>query len=175
MVRRLSLLLGLALLVSLVPLTARAQDKIELFGGYSFMRVDATPSFNPETSSFNTNGWQVSGKYKFRDWLGAVADFDGHYGSPDGVHTSIYTFLFGPEVSWPTRVSPFAHILVGGGHVNTSPYGGTSLAAAIGGGIDSRLVHGIYWRIIEGDYLPTRFFGNTQSNVRVSTGIVLKF
>ncbi|HEX4076872.1 MAG TPA: hypothetical protein VHX49_15840 [Candidatus Acidoferrales bacterium] len=175
MARRLSLLLGLALLVAFAPLTARAQDKFEFFGGYSYMRVDATPAFNPETTGFNTNGWEVAGQYKFEDWLGGVVDIDGHYGSPDGVSTSVHNFLFGPQVSWPTRVSPFAHILVGGAHVSTGPYADTSFAVAIGGGIDTRLVHGIYWRVIEGDYLPTRFFGNTQNNVRVSTGIVFKF
>jgi len=175
MVRRFSLLLGLVVLASLLPLAARAQDRVEFFAGYSYMHVDATPAFNPQTTGFNTNGWEVSGEYKLHDWLGVVGDFDGHYGSPDGVSTSVNAFLFGPQVSWPTRVSPFAHILVGGGHVSTGPFADTSLAFAIGGGIDSRLVHGIYWRIIEGDYLPTRFFGNTQSNVRVSTGIVFKF
>jgi hypothetical protein len=175
MIRRLSLLLGLVVLGSLLPLTAGAQDKFELFGGYSYMRVDATPAFNPGSSGFNLNGWELAGQYKFMDWLGGVADFDGHYGSPSGVSTSINTFLFGPQVSWPTRVSPFAHILIGGAHVSTGPFSDTSFAVAIGGGIDTRLVHGIYWRIIEGDYLPTRFFGNTQNNARLSTGIVLKF
>jgi Outer membrane protein beta-barrel domain len=175
MVRRLSLMLGLALLVSLVPLRARAQDKIELFGGYSFMRVDATPALNPGSGGFNLNGWEISGQYKLTDWLGGVADFDGHSGSPSGVSTSIHTFLFGPQVSWPTRVSPFAHVLVGGAHVSTGPYSDSSLSLAIGGGIDTKLVDHFYWRIIEGDYLLTHFFGNTQSNVRASTGIVFKF
>jgi len=176
MLGRLSLLFGLALLVSLVPLTARAQDKIELFGGYSYMRVDATPLLNPNgSSSFNANGWEISGQYKLKDWLGAVADVDGHSGSPSGVSTSIHTFLFGPQVSWPTRVSPFAHVLVGGAHISTGPYSNSSLSLAIGGGIDTRLVDHIYWRVIEGDYLPTRFFSNTQNNARLSTGIVFKF
>ena len=170
MLRRLSLLAGLVLLVSLVPLTTHAQDKGEFFGGYSYMRVDNSPSFN-------LNGWELAGQYKFTDWLGAAADFDGHYGSPFGVSTSVHTFLFGPQVSWPGRVSPFAHILLGGGHVSAGSGGGsdTSFAMAIGGGIDTRLTHGIYWRVIEGDYLPTHFFGTTQNNARLSTGIVFKF
>jgi len=176
MVRNLWLLLGLVLLVSLAPLTAHAQDKVEFFGGYSYMRVEATPLLNPNgSSSLNLNGWELSGQYKFFDWLGAVADIDGHYGSPSGVSTSTHSVLFGPQVSWPTRVSPFAHILVGGAHVSTGPFADTSLAVAIGAGIDTKLIHGIYWRVFEGDYLPTHFFGNIQNNVRVSTGIVFKF
>lgn len=178
MPRRILLLLGLALVVLLTPLTTHAQDKIELFGGYSYMRFDATPLLNPTSSAsaFNFfNGWEASGQYKFRDWLGAVADIDGHSGSPSGVGTSVHTFLFGPQVSWSARVSPFAHLLVGGAHVSTGPYSENSLSAAIGVGIDMRLKEHIYWRIVQGDYLLTRFFGNTQSNVRASSGIVFKF
>lgn len=179
MPRRLLLFLGLVLMVSLAPLTTHAQDKIELFGGYSYMRFDATPLLNPaspaSSATFNFNGWEASGQYKFRDWLGAVADIDGHSGSPSGVSTSVQTFLFGPQVSWSARVSPFAQLLVGGAHVSTGPYSENSLSAAIGAGIDMRLKQHIYWRIVQGDYLVTRFFGNTQSSVRASSGIVFKF
>jgi hypothetical protein len=165
MVRRLSLLVGLVLLVSL---SAHAQDKGEFFGGYSYMRVDNSPSVN-------LNGWELAGQYKFAPWVGAVADFDGHYGSPFGFSTSVHTFLFGPQVSWPGRVSPFAHVLLGGAHVNITGASDTSFAMAIGGGIDTMLVHGVYWRVIEGDYLPTHFGSATQNNARLSTGIVFKF
>lgn len=175
MLSRMSLLAGLVLLASLAPLTTHAQDKVEFFGGYSYMRLDASPSADPSISSFNMNGWEISGQYKFRDWLGAVGDFDGHYASPAGEHTSVETFLFGPQVSWPTRVSPFAHLLAGGAHISTGPFSGNSLSAALGAGIDYRVREHIYWRVIQGDYLLTRFFGNTQNNARLSTGIVFKF
>jgi hypothetical protein len=165
MVRRLSLLVGLLLLVSL---SARAQDTVELFGGYSYLRVD-----NPFSANFN--GWELGGQYKFADWLGGVADFGGQYGSPTGVSTSVHTYLFGPQVSFPARVSPFAHVLIGAAHVSGTGFSDTSFSTAIGAGIDARLVPGIYWRIIQGDYLVTHFFGNTQNNARISTGIVFRF
>jgi hypothetical protein len=168
MVRNLSLLVGLVLLASL---SARAQnfgDKGEVFGGYSYLRIDSAPSAN-------LNGWELAGQYKVTDWLGAVGDFDGHYGSPDGFSSSLHTFLFGPQVSWPARVSPFGHILFGGAHINSDGFTDTSFAMAIGGGIDARLVHGIYWRVIQGDYLPTRFGGVWQDNTRFSTGVVFRF
>jgi hypothetical protein len=164
MVRRLALLMGLIFLASF---SARAQglgDKVELFGGYSYMHVDNSPSFS-------TNGWELSGQYKFADWLGGVADFDGHYGSGDSIHT----FLFGPQVSWPARVSPFAHLLIGGAHVSSGGFSDTSFAVALGGGIDTEVAPHIYWRIIEGDYLPTFFSGSRQDNARLSTGIVIHF
>jgi hypothetical protein len=68
--------------------------------------------------------------------------------------------------------------LFGAGHVNVSTTGysasDTSFAEALGGGLDYKLIPLISWRF-QGDYLQTRFFGNTQNNGRFSTGIVLNF
>ena len=50
----------------------------------------------------------------------------------------------------------------------------TAFATALGGGLDYHLVPLVSWRL-QGDYLQTRFFGNTQNNGRFSTGIVLNF
>jgi hypothetical protein len=167
MLRSLSFSFALFLLISLSAQAQGLGDKVELFGGYSYMRTDSP--------SFNLSGWELAGQYKVTDWLGGVADFDGHYGSPNGFSTSLHTFLFGPEVSWPARVSPFAHVLFGGAHVSSGGFSDTSFAMAVGGGIDTKLIHGIYWRIIQGDYLPT-FFGNSrENNARLSTGIVVRF
>jgi len=163
MLRKLSLLCGLVLAGCL---TAHAQglgDKLEVFGGYSYMHVDNSPSFN-------TNGWELSGQYKVNDWLGGVADFDGHYGSGNSIHT----FLFGPQVSWPARVSPFAHFLIGAGHASAIGED-TGFALALGGGIDTEIVPHFYWRIFQADYLQTNFFGTRQDNARISTGIVIHF
>jgi hypothetical protein len=167
MVRKLTLLVGLVFAVSLTAHAQDASDKVELFGGYSYLRTDS-----PGT---NLNGWELSGQYKFAPFLGAVADVDGHYGSPFGPTTSVHTYLFGPQVSFPARVSPFAHILFGGAHVNSGGFTDNSFAMAFGGGIDTQLAGPISWRVIEGDYLPT-WFGNTrEDNVRLSTGIVIHF
>ncbi|MGH9724375.1 MAG: outer membrane beta-barrel protein [Candidatus Acidiferrales bacterium] len=168
MFRKLFLVLGLFLLVSI---SARAQgltDKVEVFGGYTFENFGSSPSAN-------LNGWELAGQYKVTDWLGGVADFDGHYGSIAGTGTSVHTFLFGPQVSWPARISPFAHVLVGGAHISGGGASDTSFSTALGVGIDARITHGFSWRVIQGDYVVTRFFGNTQNNARVSTGIVFHF
>jgi hypothetical protein len=87
MLHKILLVIGLCIFASL---PARAQDnKVELFGGYSYLRFR-------NSSGVNLNGWEASAQYKFADWVGGVADFDGHYGSPSGVSTSTYTYLFGP-------------------------------------------------------------------------------
>jgi hypothetical protein len=55
MFRRLLLLPGL---LPLASLSAQAQDKVELSGGYSCMRLHNSPSAD-------LNGWEIAGQYKF--------------------------------------------------------------------------------------------------------------
>lgn len=164
MLRRLSLILGLALLFSVGVHAQGIGDKLELSGGVSYMDFGASPSVNMA-------GWDLSGQYKFNDWFGGVADVSGNYGSGASVHT----FLFGPQVSWPARVSPFAHVLLGGAHFSQSGVSDSSFSVAIGAGIDSKINERFSWRIIEGDYVPTRFFGSTQNNARILTAVVIHF
>ena len=161
MAGRLLLLIGLVFLVSW---TARAQDdsdKVELFGGYSYVHVNNQPSFS-------TNGFELAGEYKFVSWAGAAADFNETYG-----FGNLHTALFGPQVSWPARVSPFGHVLIGAAHGDSGPFSDNSFGVAIGGGIDTRLIPHVYWRIFEGDYLHTHLFGVGEDNARISTGIVI--
>jgi hypothetical protein len=167
MVRAIGLLLGI-LFVALLPAAAQDDDKVEVFGGYTYMRFRGG-------TDLNLNGWEASAQYKFRDWIGGVADFDGHYGSTHGVGTSVYSYMFGPQVSFPARVSPFAHVLLGGAHFSAAGFGNSAFAMAIGGGIDTEIKEGIRWRIFQGDYLMTRFGSQTQNNARLSTGVVFRF
>ena len=157
------LVLGLCALSSL---SVQAQDeKVDLFGGYSYMRFQSS----------NLNGWEIAGQYKVRDWLGGVADVNGHYGSINGIGTSTYTYLFGPQVSIPSSISPFGHLLLGGAHNSTGGVGNGSFAMALGGGIDAEMIEGIHWRLIQADYVMTQFASRSQNSFRFSTGIVLRF
>src|SRR4029077_1001738 len=88
MARKLGLLFVVLLFVS-IPARAQDEDKVEVFGGYSYMRFRTPPSSN-------LNGWEIAGQYKFTDWLGGVADLDGHYGSPGGIGSPGYTQPFRP-------------------------------------------------------------------------------
>jgi len=164
MLQRFAILAGLVLLGCLSTSAQGLGDKVELFGGYSYIHVSNSPSFS-------TNGWELAGEYKFMDWIGGVIDLDGNYNSPNALHT----VLFGPQVSWPARVSPFGHVLIGVAHGDTGPFTDNSFAAAIGGGVDARLVPHVYWRIFEGDYIPSHLFGVHENSGRISTGIVIHF
>ncbi len=169
MLRKFVTLFSLLFLASLaVGKCANAQDtgdKVQVYGGYSYFHLDNAPGTS------NLNGWILSGQYKFNSWLGAAGEFAGDYGGSQSVHT----FLFGPQVSFPARISPFAHVLIGGAHFNAPGYGDTSFAAELGGGFDAKIAPALSWRIFEGDYLLTRFGGTTENNAKFSTGIVIRF
>ena len=168
MIRRLGLLLALSFLVSFAAHAQILSSNVEVSAGYSYMRFGS----NPEA---NLNGFDITGQYRTREWLGALLDFDGHYGTVGGVHTSINSFMFGPQVSWPARISPFAHVLFGLGHYSSKFLGDTSFSWAVGGGIDDHLTDHFSWRIIEGDYMDTNFASGTQTSGRISTAIVYRF
>jgi hypothetical protein len=175
--------------------SVRAQDKVEIFGGYSYLRPpvqlqEFLPAPCPTSGcgpffiqpSVNLNGWEFSGAYHLFPALSAVADFSGHYGSTHGESVHLQTYLFGPQISLPARVSPFAHLLFGGAHESISNNScctlgnnGSSFALAIGAGIDAKIAPFLSWRIFQADYLRTRFNGGAQNQARASTGIVFHF
>jgi hypothetical protein len=160
-----------------------------VFFGYSYYHTDLS-----SIDSANTNGWEASVEGKVIPFLGLVADVDTHYGSqnfPAGcvvtngtvgcgtVNASFteHNFLFGPRVSVSVaKFRPFAEALFGGAHVslNNSEGSDTSFATAVGGGLDYKIIPLIAWRF-QGDYVQTRFFSATQNNLRISTGLVLRF
>ena len=168
MLRKLSLRLAFCILAAL-PAQAQEENEVEVFGGYSFLHFHTNPSTN-------LNGWEAAGQYKFRDWLGGVADFSGDYGSfRGGASASTYTYLFGPQISFPARVSPFGHLLLGGAHLSSGGFGSSSFSMALGGGIDARMTDKFSWRILQADYLLTQFGGGSQNNFRFSTGVIYHF
>src|SRR5215472_299001 len=119
LLRLLSRSSALAIFVVGMAVSSRAQDKVELYGGYSYFRASVREVQNGPalsalvTEKTNLNGWEFSGQYKPVPFLGAIADFAGNYGKLRGANTREHTFLFGPQVSLPMRISPFAHALFG--------------------------------------------------------------
>src|SRR5579863_6422723 len=81
-------------LISFAATTCRAQDRVELFGGYSYVRgtvqvvpnipVSCPPICGPVTQHVSLSGWEFSGTYKANPWFGVTADFSGHYGTLNG-------------------------------------------------------------------------------------------
>ncbi len=152
--------------------------------GYTYYSADVT---SLGRTSFN--GWNGSLEGKVLPFIGMVADISSVYGSANelilcpeivcptqSISAHEQNFLFGPRVSASVgKFRPFAEALFGAGHVNVNGYSSdTSFATAVGGGLDYKIIRPLAWRF-EGDYVQTRFFGTTQNNVRISTGIVLRF
>ncbi len=187
------------LIIFSAAVLARAQEstKVEVFGGYSYLRADWDLGADRDL-----RGWNASINYSLNKILGVKADFSGH--NTDGaiqfdpfsdrsttVETSNFTFLFGPQFSYRKneKVTPFAHVLLGGSRnkVFSGPidipgipvfnFDTTDIAftAAFGGGLDIKLTNRMAFRLVQADYLLSRFSGWTQNNLRVGTGLVIKF
>ncbi len=149
--------------VLLFASTAQAQSKAEVFGGYQFTHPDGGP---------NLNGWNGALTGNFNKTFGVTADFSGTYGSG----LSFYTFTLGPKLTANLPViKPFVHALVGGARISGGGGGTTGFDMMLGGGLDAGHGH-LAWRVVQADWMLTRFSGFTdKKNVRVSTGLVLRF
>jgi len=158
-----------------------------VFVGYSYLNADTNT-----TSRASLNGFEASVEKKIFPFVGLVGDFSGHYGTelsnqfmnPGGggfltTQAKLHSVLLGPRVSVSVHgVRPFAHVLVGGAWLSQSNGGSSvndaSFATAVGGGVDFKLMKFAGLRV-QGDLLHTQLFGNTQNNVRISTGLVFHF
>jgi opacity protein-like surface antigen len=182
------LLVSLLAVISAFGTTAQAQDvsKVDIFAGYSYVRENPSTS---GVSSFSLNGGSASIAYNANSWLSGVADFGAYHSGNilgTGASGTLSTYLFGPRVSYRHfgRITPFGEVLFGVAHAGTS-IAGTSgsdnaFAMSLGGGVDYRLTNRFAIRPVKVDYLMSRFSetgsgGNTQNNLRVSTGIVFRF
>lgn len=177
-------LLVLAGLLLLLPVYASAQSehpKAEVYAGYSYVRVD------DDNGGIDLHGWNVSVTGNFTRHFGLVADFGGGYGSATvgpGVKPDLeyYSFLTGPRLYLRReRVSPFVHALFGVVRRNDVKLSGVTLvpsdsafAVALGGGVDIKVADRVAFRLFQADYFLTRFISETQNNLRVSTGLVLR-
>lgn len=127
-------------LVLLLPLSVAAQEtpKLEVFGGYSYLRLTEQPRTLLKSASLN--GWNALVKLNVTPRIGLLADFSGHYGqrgltpftidslTPAGEVQRIipgdmrqHTFLFGPEVRLLKRDRLLVNVraLMGVAHTNT--------------------------------------------------------
>lgn len=180
--------IGTALIVFFFGALASAQIPSigNVFAGYSYYNT------NLGAQRQSLNGWEGTAEGKFfLPFVGLVADFSANYGDlkfpvlcpaspipcgPANVNSHLDNFLVGPRVSITVgKVRPFAEALFGFSHVNTNGFGSdTSFATGVGGGIDYYMIHLLGVRV-QADYLHSDLFSNPQQNVRVSTGLVLRF
>jgi hypothetical protein len=158
--------------------------QINLAGTYSFLQANSA-NFG---GRFNVNGGSGSAAFIFSDRIAAIADV-GVYHFPElplKTNSTMYTYLFGARIMSKSvaHAGLFAQILLGGGRLNASSSaikaGENAFAMGIGGGLDVPFRTHFTIRVIEADYLLTRFangggFPAMQNNFRVSSGIIYRF
>ena len=160
------LLLLATLFAGLLSPPAFAQ-RVELFGGAQFEHLQ---------SSYNAVGWNASLTGNFKHVLGITGDFSGVYNSRRA-SSSVYTYTVGPVLTARLPVvQPFIHALFGGATIKTEAGSDNAFAMLVGAGIDIGLRKGIGLRLVQADWLMTKFVDQTQDKQgRVSAGIVIKF
>jgi hypothetical protein len=149
--------------------------KIEIFGGYTFVRLDGGVG--------NMAGWNASLLGNFNSIVGLKGEVSGLYAKSTAygsIRFSGYSAMGGPQITGRSGpVSAFGHALFGVEHIGVGvPIGGVRVGAslnafamALGGGVDwHRGTWGI--RLPQVDYFPWRALGGTAHNFRVSGGIV---
>jgi opacity protein-like surface antigen len=166
---------GALLAILALALPAKAQNetpKMEVYGGYDYVLVNASGS------SFNFNGGSGQFVYNANRWLGIVGDLGGYY-TADGFTGGIFSYLFGPRISFRGhgRVTPFAQVLVGGAR-SIVDFPQNTFAMTAGGGVDVKVSPHFAIRPIQAEYFLTQFSNSTttrQNNFRYSAGVVFQF
>ena len=162
------LLLSFGLFLFALPSYAQSVDASV---SYSYFRLGGS-------GGINQNGISGSVAYNPNRWLGAVGDFGGYHASPGGISRNTYTYLVGPRLSLrnPTKVTPFAQVLIGGSRLTAGSGGGSSnqFAYSFGGGVDLGLLPHLALRP-QLDYVGLRNSIQTANCTRVSLGFVVHF
>ncbi|MBZ5694137.1 MAG: porin family protein [Acidobacteriia bacterium] len=196
--KRWALLLGILLIFSAAASAQDENPKAEVFAGYSYVRANLGHGI----PGINMNGGSASFSYNPTPSIGLVADFGGYHVSNIGglpVGGNVYTYLFGPKFAYRSgKWTPFVQGLFGGAHASGElPLGpiliiGTrvrpqqltdgalsvsenAFAMALGGGLDYNATSHIGIRLVQAEYLMTRFASETQNNARISAGVVFRW
>ncbi len=174
----------LALLGGLPPAKAQESSKVDLYGGYDYVRYNASPRISgvPPSESANANGLSGQLTYNPYSLLGLAAELSGYAVARQRFNTTYQiSYLFGPRVKVPRgKITPFAQVLLGRVWAEDGfTFGSvTAFGMTAGGGIDLRVSRHMALRLGQAEYLLTKFAdgnNNRQKNFRFGTGIVLRF
>jgi peptidoglycan-associated lipoprotein len=165
--------------------------RAELALGYTFVHSNAPPG---SCTCFNMNGGNATFAWPVKPGhFAAVGDVAvAHAGSVgSGGYTLTMTTITGGARYLPRvghgPLQPFGQALVGLAHSSgtlvqgsnpAAANAGAAFAANLGGGLDLRVSRRLAVRLIEADYLLTRFdngVNDHQNNLRLSAGIVIRF
>ena len=180
--------------------------RVELFLGYS--NIMAAPK-DLRNRIVDVQGGDTNIAFNFSRYVGLVGDFGGYHadtltfnaaGSPShdvGADGKVFTFMGGPRLSYRSpHFTLFAQALFGDANARKVTINGCTgspactpllsenkFAMALGGGLDVNVYRHIAIRLIQAEYLLTRFrdpsspagTSGTRNDVRLSAGIVFRF
>ncbi|MGC1620279.1 MAG: hypothetical protein WA765_17450 [Candidatus Acidiferrum sp.] len=95
----------------------------------------------------------------------------------DREHVKLLVYGAGPKIAWrEKRWEPWAHAIVGGAHEQPQTADGSknAFAVEVGGGADYRFNPRFSGRL-EGDWVRTSFFSQSQNNFKLMAGVVFHF
>jgi len=138
--------------------------------------------FHFQSSVFSSTavGVEASVAYFLNEWLGVEGSVTGAIGGTvyaQGGRAKFALFGGGPKIAWrQKRWEPWLHAIFGGAHEQPQTAAGSRNTYSImpGGGADYRWNPHLSFRL-EGDYVRTAFFHQSQNNFQVSGGAVLHF
>jgi opacity protein-like surface antigen len=133
------------------------------------------------SSVFNASavGVNTSVVYFTNDWFGIEGNITAAFAPTifQNEHVKIATYGAGPKIAWRQKQwEPWLHGIFGGAHEQPQIAGQSrnSYVIKVGGGADYRWNPRISFRL-EGDYVRTGFFSESQNNFQLSGGIVFHF
>jgi hypothetical protein len=162
----------------------------ELLLGYAFLSNNIAVVDDGDLRQ-GLHGYAFQLVYNVNKNVGLMFDFSGHHGTDTDFGffqtEDQYYYIFGPVLTHQIgKVRISAHF---GAGVARQHYGEnfcegecghfgvkqTNFAAEAGGAMDLICHRHWGWRVIQFDYLFSEFNGESLSNVRVSTGLIIRF
>ena len=159
---------------------AQELTKAEATVGYSYLRANEASGV---CGCFGLGGVSGSFAINLNSRFAGVVDVGYERKNninSSGIDLNLLTYMAGPRFSVRGhKLTFFAQALAGGAtaHSNSMFNNGTNFAGSAGGGVNFRITSRFLWRVIEADYLLTRIpngDSNTQNNIRITTGIVIR-
>jgi hypothetical protein len=135
--------------------------------------------FRSKVFNASAVGVNTSISYYLNNWFGVEGNVLTGFAPEifDREHVKLVNFTGGARIAWrQRRWEPWAHVLVGLSHEQpqTQDSGRNSFAVQAGGGADYRFNPRLSFRL-QGDWLHTQFFHDSQNNFNLVGGIVLHF
>src|SRR5271155_2356199 len=207
------LVLGILLMFGRVAFAQDDFPKVQTSPAFMYIRtpisftVPLTAPVAPGESfneSFNCAGAGGTIAYNLTSLIGIAADLGGckYFGNTvpaisSKLSGSDFTYMFGPRLTYrnSSKIEPFAELNFGGNRFsiscnsnsacNGNSYSRNAFALTVGGGFDVKVSKKFYIRLVQAEYLYTRFGNNcslefcsnnnNQNSFRLKSGIVINW